>query len=95
MSGQKQDAITQAIHINCFDVRRVKLLFIIEDVGQSQRLPGLEGTDLGQKLSRLATLAVGGGRGGEGGGEGGGVSPNSSPKSVGNILPVTVILSAL
>lgn len=85
VSGQKQDAITQAIHINCFDVRRVKLLFIIDDDCQSHKLPGLDGTDLGQKLSRLAALAVGGGRVGEGGGEGG-VSPNSSPKSVGNIL---------
>ena len=78
ISGQKQDANTRAIQINCFDIRRVKLVFILDsdENGQSmrsQRLPSLdnierEGEGLGQKLSRLASLAVGGGEGGGGGG---------------------------
>ena len=67
ISGQRPDANTRAIHINCFDVRRVKLLFILEDADQqtphtqSQKLPSLENSELGQKLTRLASLAVGGG----------------------------------
>ena len=42
ISGQRQDALTQAIHINCFDVRRIKLVFILEEseptsLNQSQK----------------------------------------------------------
>jgi hypothetical protein len=44
ISGQRLDALTQAIHINCFDVRRIKLLFILNEaepnsLSQSQRPP--------------------------------------------------------
>ena len=44
ISGQRLDALTQAIHINCFDARRIKLLFILNEaepnpLSQSQRPP--------------------------------------------------------
>ena len=71
-SGQKQDAVTRAIHINCFDVRRVKLLFILEDTDPIPQ----EATDLGQKVTRHTGRATG-----NGGERGRSRSPDDSPRS--------------
>ena len=68
-SGRKCDADTQAILISCFDVRRVKLVFILDTQTSNPQnqsggrlMSGLENSELGQKLTQLACLAVRGGQ---------------------------------